>query len=369
MDLNNLLIYLKRDTVKVDHILQKENNNFNLLRQLAAIGVIFGHSFYLFHSSYEEPIKSVLHFTYSGTLCVYIFFFVSGMLVTQSFFNTSNNIKFIIKRFARIWPGLAVCLFLTVFVIGPFFTTIGIKQYFLHGETRDYLITNALLVNTRFYLPGVFEKNLFRGGVNGSLWTLPAEVRCYTFVLLLGLIGILRNRIYVLCISLIILALYIFHVAYLNFFFSEIEKTTLFIFFLAGILVYCFKDKVIINNFIGVGLFILFLFIRNDGIGAEVLFDIFLIYATLCFSKDKFLRRIKFDFDYSYGIYIYGFLVQQIIAYKFGNLSSYQSMCLTIPITVIVAMLSWHFIEKPSLNFAKRIMSNYQIKSLIINKL
>ena len=357
--IKKLFIYLKRDTVKVDHILQRENNNFNLLRLLAALGVIFGHSFFLFHSVHEEPVKGFLHFTYTGTLCVYIFFFVSGMLVTQSFFNTPNNFKFLIKRFARIWPGLAVCLFLTVFVIGPIFTTIGIKGYFHNGQTRDYLITNALLLNTRFYLPGLFEKNIFPGGVNGSLWTLPAEVRSYAWVWLLGITGILKNRIYVLCLSLVILILFIFHVAYLNFFFSGIEKTTLFIFFVAGMLVYSFKDKIIINNFIGIGLFILFLLIKDHGIGAEVLFDIFLLYATLCFSKSQFLKRIKFDFDYSYGIYIYGFLVQQIIAYKF-DMSSYESMCLTIPITVIMAMFSWHFIEKPSLNLAKKITSNYR---------
>jgi peptidoglycan/LPS O-acetylase OafA/YrhL len=70
------------------HAIDRKNNNFNVIRLLAAILVIFGHSFYLFPTGgYNEPLVGLLKGNYTGILAVYIFFFLSGIFIVSSFVN------------------------------------------------------------------------------------------------------------------------------------------------------------------------------------------------------------------------------------------------------------------------------------------
>lgn len=61
-------------------------------------------------------------------------------------------------------------------------------------------------------------------------------------------------------------------------------------------------------------------------------------------------HTINLPFDYSYGIYLYSFPIQQIvIQYQFGQ-SPILNFLIALPLTLIVAMLSWEYIEKPLIN-------------------
>jgi peptidoglycan/LPS O-acetylase OafA/YrhL len=227
----------------LDSVLKRENNNFDLIRLLAALMVMFFHAFYLFKSS-----KPYIHaFTLIqgesiGGIAVYIFFFLSGMFITSSFTNSKSNYAFMIMRIFRIWPALIVCIMITVFIVGPLVSTYTTKEYFSLRGTWDYLIHGVLLYHVRFTLPGVFNSNYYPSAVNGSIWTLPIEMICYFMVCLFGIAGVFKNKIASIVIYSLVIALYIFNFKLIRDFLS-----TPFPFFIAGSLLYIFRKNIFVD--------------------------------------------------------------------------------------------------------------------------
>ena len=116
-------------------------------------------------------------------------------LVTSSLLNRQSIIEFFWARVLRIFPALFVMLSLTAFVLGPLFTTLPLSSYFLDQKTTGYLIKCAVLVcGVVFKLPGVFEGNPYQMVVNGSLWTMPMEVRMYITLAVLWFIFRITKR-------------------------------------------------------------------------------------------------------------------------------------------------------------------------------
>jgi len=105
------------------------DNNFNLIRFLAASLVLYSHSFSLaIGTVYAEPFKISLGLTL-GTIAVDIFFITSGFLIASSFFEKNNIIAFVWARILRIYPALIIALIFCVFMVGLFFTTNMTSEY------------------------------------------------------------------------------------------------------------------------------------------------------------------------------------------------------------------------------------------------
>lgn len=155
-------------------ILQKENNNFDLLRLLAAIAVIYAHSFVLADAQGHKDIFISLSkgLSDSGSFAVKFFFFLSGMLVTNSLLSSQNIKKFIIARFFRIYPAFIVVILSGALVFAPLVTTMPLYDYFTHEMVWDYVRHGARL-KIEFNLPGVFETNVYKNAVNGSIMDYP----------------------------------------------------------------------------------------------------------------------------------------------------------------------------------------------------
>src|SRR5215813_10519794 len=93
-------------------------NNFDALRLVAAASVVFSHSFLIADGTQDhEPLiwltgnQSIL-----GLVGVFVFFAISGFLVTQSFEETGDAWRFLAKRALRIFPVLFVAVWLPPFV-------------------------------------------------------------------------------------------------------------------------------------------------------------------------------------------------------------------------------------------------------------
>ena len=96
-------------------ILKRDANNFDIFRLIAACMVIIGHAYAIApQPPLQDGILSVLGFDYSGSLAVKFFFFLSGLLVTNSIIAKPDPFHFFIKRAFRIYPGLLVCLLIAV---------------------------------------------------------------------------------------------------------------------------------------------------------------------------------------------------------------------------------------------------------------
>ena len=115
-----------------------------------------------------------------------MFFAMSGFLIAKSWSDLPRLVPFAVKRALRILPALVVAVSVTVFVIGPLFTTLPLTSYFSDPVTWLYLVRCSLLITFFGTLPGVFEDNPYPDAVNGSLWTLPVEACCYAMAAALG---------------------------------------------------------------------------------------------------------------------------------------------------------------------------------------
>ena len=153
-------------------------NSFDALRLLAAWLVILGHGFILSGSSERLPLVGGMDVSVIG---VSIFFSISGFLIWKSWASANTWHDFVSARVLRIFPALVLVVVLTTFLLGPLVSELSPEAYFSSSGTYQYLI-NAVIFDPQYLLPGVFENLPVTDAVNGSLWTLRAEMLCYIAV-------------------------------------------------------------------------------------------------------------------------------------------------------------------------------------------
>ena len=279
-----------------------------------------------------------------------MFFVLSGYLVTRSFENRHNLVAFVEARVLRIYPALWVTLILTVFLLGPMVTSLGTAEYFSNPGTWNYLTHNAkLFPNIVFQLPGVFEENPWKGGVNGSLWTLPIEVRMYVIVAFLGVVGFLRSREIFNLVALLIVAWYLF-LPEKFYLLHNLKNERLGIYFLLGALFYMNRER-IRYHWIGLLALGIPMYFSYGGPFYNAAFGVWFAYLILYIS---FHRTISFPDlgkhgDFSYGLYLYAFPMTQLNILVFGAESPWLIVVLTFLLSMALAMASWFFIENPCL--------------------
>ncbi len=350
---NFLSSLLKVDPSKnLESVLKRGNNNFDFIRLIAALLVIFGHSFALHPSNGAiEPFYFIIGFGSIGGFAVYIFFFISGMLITSSYFYSSSPARFITMRFFRIWPALFICIILAVFLIGPLVTSLGSTVYFQSPKTWAYLFFNSILIKLKYELPGVFDNNFLPHTVNGSIWTLPLEIKCYVGVLLMGLFGFVKNfKWFIAFILALTLSYFVYPSLLLTL--AGSNGIQFWAFFGVGVIAFYLRKYIILDYKILLFLLVLWGIFRFSPFNPFA-FNILLVYLVLMTSSSGILKKINLRGDYSYGVYIYGYLVQQVIAHYFPKIASLPSLLISIPVSFMLGFISWHLLEKHALNLGK----------------
>jgi peptidoglycan/LPS O-acetylase OafA/YrhL len=303
-------------------------NSFDLLRLLAAVAVI------AFHTA---PLAGRAPWSIGelnlGSLGVGIFFVISGYLVTDSRLRSGSLGAFLAKRLLRIGPGLVASLIVTAFVIGAFASYLPLGEYLRSPQPYRYVAKNALLYPTAYSLPGVFEDNRLPLVVNGSLWTLRVE---FTLYLGLGLLGAAR-------------LLQPWAVAAIGLLFGAAP----FVIQAAPGLV---PGDLVHTATIGAEAAFLFFagaFIRlvDRPLPAWTLASaLLLLTPAWTFGLPVLViwlgsrRTVSLPSDLSYGLYVYAFPVQQVLASQ-GHLSFWTSAAATLPF----AAASWFLVERPAL--------------------
>ncbi|SCW85391.1 Peptidoglycan/LPS O-acetylase OafA/YrhL, contains acyltransferase and SGNH-hydrolase domains [Paenibacillus tianmuensis] len=353
------------------------NNNLDLIRFIAAAMVIYSHSFPLGSGDNSREIIFLLSNGKwdAGALAVAIFFVISGFLITQSYERSRNLSNYFKARFFRIFPGLAAVLLFSVFVIGPSFTNLTLKQYFSHPQTYEYL-KSFLLFPLKWNLPGVFESNVYKGAVNGALWTIPFEVICYLIVVFFGIIGFLRYKKIVLLLFFVCFYYHLFSsnislgVTYI--FGLEIKKMIeLFCYFFAGMLIYLYRSYIPLTKSIAMICMVVLGFALLFG-GVKEYFVFFGSYLIFYFGYNQKINLSSFskNGDFSYGLYIYAFPVQQSVTYLFGGqMTAEYNFIISFVVTLILAVLSWHLIEKYALKLKKVSLIKSDVSEKLSTKL
>jgi peptidoglycan/LPS O-acetylase OafA/YrhL len=348
--------------MQLQKILNKENNNLDIFRLLAACLVIYGHAYALSpEPGYSDIIARTTQFDYSGSLAVKIFFFLSGLVVTNSLLEKVNPIQFVISRFFRVWPALCITVITSALLFGPLLTTLPLSEYFNNKEIFKYIYKNIFLHPT-YELPGVFIDNPYKSIVNGSLWIIPYEIAAYLILISLFVLGLFKSRILPIFMFIIILIDPLLKNKLLfTWLPHNYEISLLAPCFAFGSLLAFYKEKVIIDIYVVIGTWVLFLIFKSQTYHFYFLYLAIFI-SLLYFATLDFVIKLKPSFDISYGIYLWGFPVQQLIASLYLKHGVIFNQITALLISIMLGLLSWHLIEKKCINFGAKLSRRFTSK-------
>lgn len=334
------------------HRLEQTRNRpsgFDYMRVALAFAVIGWHSLLI---SYGEagtngPWGRALE--PFALLIVPMFFALSGFLVAGSLERSRSLVGFLGLRVFRIMPALAVEVLLSALVLGPVLTTDSFASYVSDPTFHRYFWN--ILGDIHYLLPGLFKANP-TDLVNGQLWTVPYELVCYVLLSILMVTGIVYRRTWLLAF----LALY--YVAQLastllrdQTEFHGAGGSSIVMAFVTGVLFYRCRERIPWSH----GLFLVALalsvalpmYVPKGMRFAALPIAYVTVYLGLL---NPSRNRLVLSGDYSYGLYLYGFPVQQAVYTASGAFHSwYANLLLAVPLTALVATGSWWLIEQPVL--------------------
>jgi peptidoglycan/LPS O-acetylase OafA/YrhL len=351
----------------------EQQNNLNLMRFLFAVLVIFSHSYPLLYGETAgnnlEPFSILTKQQITGgRLAVAFFFILSGFLITQSWQRSRHPLDYFIRRVLRIYPAFIVMSLICVYVIAPLILNRPLNIWIAESNIPPFIFYQILL-----YFPGdgrLFTTNPIPGELNGSAWTIRYEFWCYILLACLGILGILRTRKYALIIFILWMALYAcvnlnildptlpFENGRTFLLFGNFAAYIEFVsFFLAGSLFFLYREKIPYSLWMFILSLLILFFTAWLGVGLLLSLPIFGAYIIfyLGFSKRKPSNQQKKPFDISYGTYLYGYPIQQLLVYYFfAQLNPFLLFIIALSISVVLAALSWHFIEQPMIRMRER---------------
>lgn len=347
-------------------ILQPDRNSFGVIRLLMALAVLVSHSyFFVTGNPLDEPLVLITGHSL-GEHAVQVFFFLSGVLVTQSYIKSGSIIDFGAARALRIFPGLIVCVLVTALLLGPALSTLSPAAYFADPLLLRYIAKSALLVTGAAPLPATFQDLPAAGLVNMSLWTLKYEVLCYFVLGVAGAAGIFapRYRVVTIAAAAIFVTVVFLKVPGNTQDYTNLENVRYFaLYFTTGVLACLVKDHLVLS---GAGVVICgaaFAALIGTAFG-EVACAVFLGYATMYAASIDFgvLKRVTHETDLSFGVYIYAAPIQQGLVLLFPGQSPLGLALLAGLITLPVALVSWQFVEKPALRARRPIVEAIRAK-------
>lgn len=350
----------------------KLKNNFHIMRLIAAFMVLFGHSYPLTGNHFAPDILGVpVH-----SFAVMIFFSISGYLIADSWNNDRCFHRYIIRRLLRIMPALIVVILITALVVGPVVSELKFSEYFHQRGVFIYFLN--ILLTPVYSLPKVFIHNIASPDVNGVLWTIPIEMLMYLLVPLYATVGgRFSSWAFRCCLGLFFLLGGVYATLRPGelgpvFYFSSISSfqiLRLAPFFFMGALIRIFN----IERFLNLQTAIIILIIT--GCCDSEIRKIFLFgsvpYTVLsfCLARPAFFGKCSSWPDFSYGIYLYGFLIQQvIIQYLSANIHPLTVMFMATPLTLACACVSWYLIEKPALRLKPSISKSLPVEKIVLSR-
>lgn len=340
-------------------------NSLGLLRLVFAAAVIFDHAFPLGgwgtapFLGYTDNQQSL------GGLAVVGFFAISGYLIAKSGMS-SDVVQFMWRRFLRIFPGYWLVLLVGAFLVGPAIwvaegNALGDYLTLGPGGPIAYLYSNWTLAIGQYGIHDVYlDTTPYPGGaINGSIWTLVYEWGCYLVIAVLVAFGVMKRAKIV--VPLIAAFFFVAQVAALLLepgalaplfpTFGDPWRINFGLVFFVGATIAMYADRIPFDDRLGVlaGITSVAL-LRFGGFNTVgyIAFTYFVLY--LAARLPKALQRVGAKNDYSYGVYLYGWVVQQILSFLGVNQWGYLPYVLLALVGAFaLAWLSWHGVEKQAL--------------------
>lgn len=342
------------------------NNSFGFIRLVLALLVIVDHAFILGGFGFN-PIHGLVRGQASlGSLAVAGFFAISGYLIAKSG-GSGDVLQFVWRRVLRIFPAFWVVLVLTAFVAAPVVWVSGGRSlgdfFSLSDGPLHYLASNwTLSIGSHGFddllLDTPYGQSSGMSEFNGSLWTLALEWICYLAVAVLVASGVLRHaKPVVPAVAGLLLLVQTGAIDGSQLpLLSNMAFTPLALAFFTGATLAVYSGRVPFSDGLGILSGVVMLATLRFGGFASVG-----IVAGACFvlylgaRLPAGLRRIGRKNDYSYGIYIYGFLAQQLGAnWGAHELGYVPYVLIAVVVASALAWLSWHGVEKHAMKLKDR---------------
>jgi peptidoglycan/LPS O-acetylase OafA/YrhL len=353
-------------------------NAIGLLRHVLAFAVLAAHSWQV---GFNAPNPTLLWWhgqTQLGSMGVFGFFVLSGFLITASAQRVSVG-RYAWHRFLRIYPALWACLACCAFLIAPVVAKahgMGLRAFWYTGDgPAQYVTRNFFASMEQGTIAGLFADVPYAGGhpttVNAPTWSLKYELVCYVGVGLLAALAVLRRAKFVapllLCLVWAALLDHELHgpalswaprftdiigpVPFLGLF--DVQDFVILAFlFLVGMVARLYRRWIPMHGSLAVvaaGALAASLWYGGFLVYGMVAYGYLLLYAAVALPKAwSFIGR---KWDYSYGIYIYGYPIQLVLAVagvqRIGLVG--YTVAATL-VTLVFAAASWHLVEKRALS-------------------
>ena len=318
-----------------------KSNCFDTARLVAAMMVLVSHHYAL--SGQPEPY--LFGFESAGGIAVIIFFSISGYLISKSAIRSDSFIDFMAKRARRIFPALVPCSILTYFLFGWILNDFS-AEYFSHDIVRK-TISSIFMSQAP---DADITSDLIHAGINGSLWTLPLEFLCY---IITGVaVALLKNGKAFIVILLVFVSLSLIGSV------SENRDVMFSIplwlyplrglaFFFGATMAMYEKSWNVSNVKITVVSLLAMYAYASYGKGIDYTMTCYILvsFSTIAICTSVGDPLVKGRFDYSYGVYIYAFPVQQVVINTL-HMGFYPSMLLSAVTVLFLSHLSWNLVEK-----------------------
>jgi peptidoglycan/LPS O-acetylase OafA/YrhL len=337
------------------------NTGFAWLRMIGALIVIIDHSAPLTDPS-RLAVFPVSWNLSPGYIALLGFFTMSGYQISDSWRQDPSWWRFSAKRVLRLWPPLLLVVLITALVIGPLVSALDPATYFSTRATWGYIVHNAGLYTLQHRLPGVFDNNPWPWSANGAIWTLPMELTGYFVVLGFGAGGLFRRAPWLTIVLMLTL------VGLDRRFDASIgnpghggsflqmpigSMVSFLVAFSIGMVLHAYRDTIPLSPLVAWSLVGLQIAVHNTKAGALTL-PFMAGYGALVLAFHWPARLEGYDswvFG-SYGLYIWGFPVQQLLILA-GADTQWSLTVTALPLTYLCGWLSWHYIETPTLSLRR----------------
>ncbi len=333
------------------------HNNFGLLRLLLALAVVVSHAFSVTTGIVEdEPLARLTGFTL-GEHAVNGFFAISGFLVTMSYDRRGLR-DYVVARTLRIAPGLIVAVLVVALVMGTALTKLSVSSYLAEPSLWRFITATLTTFKSAAPLPGVFAENPLRFPM-GTVWTLKYETLCYLGVIGFGLAGLLKARRLALGIAVALtIAVLAREIMAPNGAKGIETALRLPLIFLVGGLIYLWREKVPLS-LAGLALAVVATALLVSTPLYKPMLYLVTAWASIVLALAPVLtqRPTEPRADLSYGVYLYGWPVQQALVALWPMAGAWMLLGPALALTAVVATLSWYLVENPALGLKRRLIS------------
>ncbi len=332
-------------------------NGLGALRLLFASLVIVAHTVELLDGdNAREPLFRLFGTLTFGSLAVDGFFVISGYLIAASFISDPRT--YFAKRIRRIYPGFVVCYLLCVLLVAPL---AGANLADLTATDWLRTVYRMLLLKTP-EVEGAFA-TVPVPSINGSMWTISYEFRCYILAALFGVLGLYkRPKVFAGLTAAVLLAGVVLRDPRLiawaetlptpvtGLFGEPREMVRLLGVFMTGSTFMLLRPDW--NGRIALAcaaLLIPLLFVPGWVEVALAILGGYALFWCAFRIKAPFFLRLNAKEDISYGVYLYAFPASNLMILAWPGIPALALGLLTFVAAGVCGWLSWKFVEKPAL--------------------